>query len=248
MLMTGDPIVWCSKKQPVVDWSTAEAEYRGLANVVCDVMCVESLLTEIGVTLTSPLPPSHTIWCENTSVISIASIPIQHAKMKHDELDLFFIRKMVSQGSILVNYVPTHEYITNILTKTLTERTFMPLKQTSGVSSLLEAPTNNSKIHQASTSALAFSAVTDNLSPERVKDLVYSSLHTVEKLKPVLSYTRFAVKVCAQSSINRFHISHHSTMDNQYSNENLWMVLSYVYSFSTYLRWLWYIFSYKGHS
>lgn len=31
-------IYWISKKQTVVSWSSIEAEYRSLANVICDIL------------------------------------------------------------------------------------------------------------------------------------------------------------------------------------------------------------------
>lgn len=52
-------------------------------------MCVVSLLTELGIKLSS-IP---VIWHDNTSVVALTENPIQHSKIKHVEIYLCFVRK-----------------------------------------------------------------------------------------------------------------------------------------------------------
>lgn len=80
--------------------STAEVEYRGLA------------------------ADTPTIWCDNSSVVAIASNLVLHSKFKNVELDLFFMREKVSDGSLIVREVPACDQITNILTKPLLASNF----------------------------------------------------------------------------------------------------------------------------
>lgn len=47
IFLGGNPVAWGSKKQSVVSRSTAEAEYRGLAHTVAEVVWLESLLKEL---------------------------------------------------------------------------------------------------------------------------------------------------------------------------------------------------------
>ena len=85
-------VSWSSKKQSVVSRSSAEAEYRALAHAASEVVWIKSLLAELQVKLsTTPL-----MWCDNQSAIALAYNPVYHAKTKHVELDIHFIRDKVA--------------------------------------------------------------------------------------------------------------------------------------------------------
>lgn len=42
-----------------------------------------------------------------------------HSKFKHVELDLFFVREKVADGSVLVREVPASDQVADVLTKPL---------------------------------------------------------------------------------------------------------------------------------
>ncbi|XP_016734222.1 secreted RxLR effector protein 161-like [Gossypium hirsutum] len=52
VFLGGNPISWSSRKQSVVSRSTAEAEYKSLAQVTAELVWVKSLLSELGVPVT----------------------------------------------------------------------------------------------------------------------------------------------------------------------------------------------------
>lgn len=119
-------------------WSQGQRlkqNFRGLENAMCDVVWVRSLLTELG------LCPSHVhvLWCDNTITISIVVNLVQHAKMKHVELDLFFVREKVSQGIVQLKHIPGSDQIADALTKPLTEKFFIHVRTELGVCSFSEA-------------------------------------------------------------------------------------------------------------
>ncbi|KAG8483232.1 hypothetical protein CXB51_022211 [Gossypium anomalum] len=109
------PVSWYSKKQQVVSRSTAEAEYRGLAVATSDVTWLVSLLHELQVQ--SPDMPA--IWCDSSSAVAVAANPVLHSKFKHVELDLFFVRKKVASGALLVGEVPACDQVADVFTKPL---------------------------------------------------------------------------------------------------------------------------------
>ena len=71
-------------------------------------------------------PP--TLWCDNVGAISLASIPVFHARTKHIEVDYHFICEKVLNKDIVVRYISTHDQIADVLTKDHTTARFMFLR------------------------------------------------------------------------------------------------------------------------
>jgi hypothetical protein len=67
-------ISWSSKRQNVISCSSAEAEYRAVANGVAEACWLRQLLQE----LHAPLTKSTLIYCDNVSAIYLSTNPIQH--------------------------------------------------------------------------------------------------------------------------------------------------------------------------
>ncbi|XP_071725985.1 uncharacterized mitochondrial protein AtMg00810-like [Rutidosis leptorrhynchoides] len=112
----GDNLIsWSSKRQPIVSRSSAEAEYRGVANAVSEVCWLRNLLLE----LKCPIPKATLVFCDNVSAIYLSGNPVQHQRTKHIELDIHFVREKVAKGHIRVLHVPTRYQIDDIFTKGL---------------------------------------------------------------------------------------------------------------------------------
>ena len=77
-----------SKKQVLVSQSTAEAEYRATALTLCEMMWLKSLLKELQVLKNETM----LLRCDNVAAINIANNPVQFDRMKHVEIDRFFIK------------------------------------------------------------------------------------------------------------------------------------------------------------
>lgn len=107
-------ISWSSKKQSVVSRSSAEAEYRSVAHAT-EICWLLSLLNDLHIPLLSP----STIYCDNVSSIYLAHNPVHHARTKHIEIDIHFVREKVASGAIQVRYVPSSDQLTDLLTKSL---------------------------------------------------------------------------------------------------------------------------------
>uniref|UniRef100_A0A803PTI6 Reverse transcriptase Ty1/copia-type domain-containing protein n=1 Tax=Cannabis sativa TaxID=3483 RepID=A0A803PTI6_CANSA len=113
-------ITWSSKKQTVVAHSSTESEYRALAQITAEITWLESLVKEMRFNLPSTL----VIWCDNMSAITLASNPIYHARTKHIELDVHFIRDRVLQKKVEVRHIPNQEQVADCLKKGLTHPKF----------------------------------------------------------------------------------------------------------------------------
>ncbi|GKB81092.1 ribonuclease H-like domain-containing protein [Tanacetum coccineum] len=85
---------WSSKRQPTLSRSSAEAEYRGVANVVAETCCLRNLLRE----LHTPLSSATLVYCDNVSAVYLSCNPVQHQRTKHIEIDIHFVRDLVAAG------------------------------------------------------------------------------------------------------------------------------------------------------
>ena len=63
--------------------SSSEAEYRGMAYGVCELLWIKHVLQELGVDYGSPMR----LYCDNKAAIEIAHNPVQHDRTKHVEVD-----------------------------------------------------------------------------------------------------------------------------------------------------------------
>lgn len=97
----------------MVSRSSTEAESRGLAQATFEVVWIQTLLGKLNVKLIiAPI-----MWCDNQSAIALAYNQFYHAKTKHVELDIHFIREKVASKKIVVQFIPSEDQTADILTK-----------------------------------------------------------------------------------------------------------------------------------
>ncbi|RVW60939.1 Retrovirus-related Pol polyprotein from transposon RE1 [Vitis vinifera] len=101
----GNSVSWSSTKQKVVSCSNAKSEYRGLVFATAEIVWMQALLQELCV----PIPAIPLLWYDNISAYHMAKNPVFHARTKHIEIDLHFIRDQVMRGKIQLHFVPTEE-------------------------------------------------------------------------------------------------------------------------------------------
>lgn len=112
----GDSLVsWSSKRQAIVSRSSAEAEYRGVANAVSECCWIRHLLSELHV----PVDKATIVYCDNISAVYLSKNPVHHGRTKHVEFDVHFIREKVVVGIVRVLHVPTKQQLADIMTKGL---------------------------------------------------------------------------------------------------------------------------------
>ena len=112
----GDTLVsWSSKRQPTVSRSSAEAEYRAVANTVAECCWLRQLLVE----LHCVIDKASVVFCDNISVVYLSANPVHHCWMKHIELDIHFVCEKVALGQFRVVHIPTTHQLADIMTKGL---------------------------------------------------------------------------------------------------------------------------------
>jgi hypothetical protein len=116
----GNLVTWRSKKQNVVSRSSAEAEFRGMALGICEILWLKFLLQDVGVNHSQPMK----LFCDNKAARDIAHNPVQHDRTKHVEVDRFFIKEKLDNKVIEVPPIGTDDQVADILTKAVSSNKF----------------------------------------------------------------------------------------------------------------------------
>eukprot|EP00253_Pinus_taeda_P013805 PITA_13805 len=74
-----------------------------------------------------------TLWCDNQSAIQLCKDPVQHQRSKHIERHMHFIRKLIHDHVLEVQYCSTDDQVADIFTKALPEAKFTKLRYMLGV-------------------------------------------------------------------------------------------------------------------
>nr|GEW18358.1 hypothetical protein [Tanacetum cinerariifolium] len=123
-------ISWRSALQKSVFCSSTEAEYKALTNASAEMMWVQNLLHELGISLQE----TPTLFYDNTCATYLCTNPMYHSRMKHVSLDNHFVRERVSEGSLRVLHISSKDQLVDMLTKPLGRSQFMHFRSKIGVS------------------------------------------------------------------------------------------------------------------
>jgi histone deacetylase 1/2 len=86
-------VSWNARKQATVSRSSTEAEYKSLANATAEIMWVQTLLDELGVSQSK----AAVLWCDNIGATYLSANPVFYARTKHIEVDYHFVRERVAR-------------------------------------------------------------------------------------------------------------------------------------------------------
>ncbi|GAA0156510.1 transmembrane signal receptor [Lithospermum erythrorhizon] len=136
VFLGSSPVSWKTKKQVTVARSSAEAEYRSMASVTCELKWLKGLLKFFGVPHTRPCGLVY----DSQSAIHLAQNPVFHERTKHIEIYCHFLRDAVLDGTIRMSHVRTTDQLADIFTKALGQKQFEHLLRKLGILDL-HAPT-----------------------------------------------------------------------------------------------------------
>lgn len=100
--------------------SSTEAEYKSLANATAEVIWIESLLTELGISQSQP----PCLWCDNLGATYLSVNPVFHARAKHIEIDFHFVRERVANKQLRIIFISSKDQLADGFTKALAVRLF----------------------------------------------------------------------------------------------------------------------------
>ena len=120
-----------SKKQNSMSLSTAEAEYIATGSCCTQLLWMKKLLHDYGI-------PQETmcVFYDNTSAINLSKNPVQHSKSKHIEIHYHFIRDLVEERVVCLEFIHTDNQNVDIFIKPLDGPRFESLCKTTGVGTI----------------------------------------------------------------------------------------------------------------
>jgi hypothetical protein len=115
-LLAGGAISWSSKKQGVTATSTAEAEYVAATHAAKQVIWQRSLFKELGF----KIPNTSNIYSDIQAAIAVSKNPEFHARTKHIDIGLHFLRDYVEEEILSLEFVGSRDNVADLFTKGLT--------------------------------------------------------------------------------------------------------------------------------
>ena len=116
IFLAGAAVAWGSKRQVVTALSSTEAEYVALASACADLLAVLNLLSQL------PIPArdgSVLVLEDNQACIKMATNPKGWKRTKHIDVRYHFVRDLVDNDTIFLQYVRTVDQVADMLTKAL---------------------------------------------------------------------------------------------------------------------------------
>jgi hypothetical protein len=115
LLLAGNPVIWSSRRQPIVALSTTEAEFIAASAGVKEVMWTKLLAVDLGLPDSTP-----ELLIDNRSTLAVLHDPTLHQRTKHIDIRYKSIREHITKKRLTASFVPTDEQLADFLTKALT--------------------------------------------------------------------------------------------------------------------------------
>jgi len=124
MMLANAPVSFKSNLQSLTAMSTMEAELVASAFAMKEAVFCSNMLTELGFGKEFAQVP---LYCDNTATLHALGNRSFSSRTKHIALRFFYIRELVSEGRISINYISTDNNPADIGTKHLNKHRFKHL-------------------------------------------------------------------------------------------------------------------------
>jgi hypothetical protein len=143
IFLRGAPVSWRRKSQRTVAQSSTEAEYLPMSETVQEMIYIKQLLESIGQTVELPMK----LYVDNAGALFLVNNKSTTGRTKHIDVRHHYMRDLVEQKIIEVEYIPTEENTADIFTKNLQAEIFNKHSRR-----LVEAPDMDStELHEEET-------------------------------------------------------------------------------------------------
>lgn len=116
----GNPVSCSSKKQRSIARSSIEAKFWSIVSTVSEIWWLRSLLFELGVKIHKLV-----LYSDNLGATFVWTNHVYHSKMKHVEIDFYFIRDKIAKGLLNIVHIPSEKKLADTLTKALPHAPFV---------------------------------------------------------------------------------------------------------------------------
>ena len=106
-------VTWTSKKKTCTSQSTVEEKYVAATINRTNIVQLKHLLKGVKEEITKPV----ILYCNKTSAINISKNLVMHAKIKHIAIKYHYVRELVDDKQVKMEYIHTKEQIVDIFTK-----------------------------------------------------------------------------------------------------------------------------------
>ena len=113
-------VSWKTRKQPTIALSSCEAEYMALTAAAQEAISLKMILKDLQPEDDNQQPTL--IYGDNQGSLDLAQNPVQHQRSKHIDIKYHFIREKCANGDIKLQYVPTAENVSDLMTKAATKQ------------------------------------------------------------------------------------------------------------------------------
>lgn len=112
--VSGCPVIWSSRKQPIVTLSTTEAEFVAATTAAQEALWLQKVVTDLQ--LNPELPTI--IYEDNYGALQVAK-NLETKRSKHYDVKYHFLKELVWDGKLKLVYVDTKNQLADGLTKAL---------------------------------------------------------------------------------------------------------------------------------
>lgn len=126
-------ISWATRKQTSVALSSTEAEFMAICEASKEAIWLKELVNGFEILNVNDV----LIFEDNQGCMRIAENPVDHRLMKHVDAKYHFIRDLIKEGVIRIEYIRTDDQIADIMTKALQKGQFIKLRN--GLNIIVEA-------------------------------------------------------------------------------------------------------------
>ena len=122
--MLGNGVIsWSSKKQTCIALSTMEAEFVAFSVGMQEAVWLRRFLKDLG--FLQEEVGTVNVYSDGQAAIAFTKDPKYHSKTKHIDTKYNFVRDIVAQREVNMEYISTHDMLADPFTKSLPRDTFM---------------------------------------------------------------------------------------------------------------------------
>ena len=128
-------VSWTSKKKNYISQSTTEVKYVATTVNCSNVVWLKKLLKGMKEDIIEPI----IIYYDNTNILKISKNLVMYTKTKHIAISYHYLRELVQDKIVRMEYVNKREKLANIITKSLPKEPHEYLRSQLGVLPLSKA-------------------------------------------------------------------------------------------------------------